>query len=150
MTLTIYKQKRNLKKSSEPKPKIKSSRKKLIYVIQKHKATNLHYDFRLEMSGVLKSWAIPKEPPKTKGIKRLAIQVEDHPMDYAKFEGKISEGYGAGIVKIWDKGSYELIEKDKKKIEIKLHGKKLKGKYVLIKTKYGNKPKKSWLFMKVG
>ncbi|MGD9275907.1 MAG: DNA polymerase ligase N-terminal domain-containing protein [Candidatus Pacearchaeota archaeon] len=150
MTLTTYKQKRNLKKSGEPKPKIKSTKKKLIYVIQKHSASHLHYDLRLEYDGVLKSWAIPKIPPKVKGIKRLAIKVEDHPVEYAKFHGTIPEGnYGAGKVGIWDKGTYELIKKTKKEIKIKLTGKKLKGKYVLVKTHYGNKPEKSWLFMKI-
>ena len=150
MPLTKYKKKRNIKKSGEPKSLIKKSKsKKLIYVIQKHKATNLHYDLRLEMNRVLKSWALPKQPPKTKGTKRLAIQVEDHPPEYATFKGIIPEGnYGAGKIEIWDKGTYELIDKDSKKIEIKLHGEKLKGKYVLIKTGYGNK-KKGWLFFKI-
>ena len=87
----------------------------------------------------------------TKGIKRLAIQVEDHPLDYANFEGTIPEGnYGAGKVKIWDKGSFELIKKNPKEIEFKLQGKKMKGTFVLIKTHYGSKPEKSWLFFKVG
>tara|TARA_B100001971_G_C18047162_1_gene460809 strand:- start:485 stop:793 length:309 start_codon:yes stop_codon:yes gene_type:complete len=102
------------------------------------------------MNGVLKSWAVPKEPPKTKGVKRLAIQTEDHPLGYEKFEGEISEGqYGAGKVKIWDSGTYELKDRDDKKIEIIIHGKKLKGNYVLVKTHYGSKPEKSWLFMKI-
>jgi len=150
MSLTTYKQKRNVQKSGEPKPQIKKSSKKLIYTIHKHQATHLHYDLRLEMNRVLKSWAIPKQPPRKKGIKRLAIQVENHPLGYADFEGTIPEGhYGAGKVEIWDNGTYELIEKDAKKIEFELHGKKLKGKYVLIKTDYGNKPKKSWLFFKI-
>ncbi len=158
--LKQYKKKRNFKKTSEPKPKIKSSKSKSkkIFVIQKHNASHLHFDLRLEMNGVLKSWAIPKIPPKTKGAKRLAIQTEDHPLGYEKFEGEIPEGnYGAGKVKIWDKGFYELKNaegdpsgnKDKKIIEIIIHGKKLKGNYVLVKTNYGSKPEKSWLFMKV-
>ena len=148
MKLSAYKKKRNLKKSGEPKP-TRSKSKKPVYVIQKHKATNLHYDLRLEINRVLKSWALPKQPPKAKGIKRLAIQVEDHPLDYATFEGTIPEGnYGAGKVEIWDKGTYELIDKTTKKIEVKLHGKKLKGNYVLIKTGYGDK-KKGWLFFKI-
>ncbi len=105
---------------------------------------------RLEIDGVLKSWAIPKEPPTKTGIKRLAISVEDHPIEYAKFQGTIPEGqYGAGKVEIWDKGNYELKEKTPKKIEFVLHGKKLKGNFVLVKTSYGNKPKKSWLFFRV-
>ena len=149
MTLKQYKAKRNLKKSGEPEARVKKSKGK-IFVIHRHDASHLHWDLRLEMSGVLKSWAVPKEPPKTKGVKRLAIQVEDHPLGYAKFSGKIPEGnYGAGTVEIWDSGTYELKEKDDKKIEIKLNGKKMKGNYVLVKTKYGNKPEKSWLFFKV-
>ncbi|MEK6817176.1 MAG: DNA polymerase ligase N-terminal domain-containing protein [Nanoarchaeota archaeon] len=141
--------------------------KQKIFVIHKHHASHLHWDFRLEMDGVLKSWAIPKEPPTKKGIKRLAIQVEDHSLSYADFEGEIPEGvYGAGKVEIWDNGTYELINNDSKapkgvprnifkkmftkgKIEFELKGKKLKGKYVLVKTHYGNKPEKSWLFFKI-
>lgn len=125
MSLTKYKQKRDFKKTSEPEGKLKKTKiKKLIYTIQKHNASHLHYDLRLEMNGVLKSWAIPKIPPKTKGVKRLAIQTENHPLGYEKFEGEIPEGnYGAGKVKIWDSGTYELKDKDKKKLEIKIHGK---------------------------
>jgi len=150
MSLFKYKHKRNLKKSGEPPGKTKKTSKKLIYVIHKHHASHLHYDLRLEMNGVLKSWAVPREPPKTKINKRLAIQVEDHPLEYAKFKGTIPEGnYGAGKVEIWDNGTYELISKDKKKIEVELFGKKLKGKYVLVKTNYGSKPEKSWLFFKI-
>ena len=151
MTLKEYSKKRNLKKTSEPKAATKkSSSKKLIFVVQKHDASHLHYDFRLEMNSVLKSWAVPKEPPKSKGVKRLAIQVEDHPLSYKNFEGTIPEGnYGAGKVEIWDKGNYELKSKDNKKIEFILHGKKLKGNFVLVKTSYGNKPEKSWLWFKI-
>ena len=152
MPLNDYKQKRNLKKSGEPKPKPKIKKisgKKLTYVIHEHFASHHHYDLRLEMNGILKSWAVPKSPPIEDKTKRLAIQVEDHPLNYAKFQGIISEGnYGAGKVKIWDKGNYELIEKTPKKIEIDIKGKKLKGKYVLVKTNYGGK-KDNWLFMKV-
>lgn len=121
-----------------------------LYVIQEHHATNLHWDLRLEMGGVLKSWAIPKQPPRTKGIKRLAIQVPDHLRSYAKFQGTIPEGqYGAGRVEIWDKGTFKLIGKTPKKIEVELKGTKLRGRYVLVKTNYGAKPEKSWLFFKV-
>ena len=123
--------------------------KEKIFVIHKHFASHLHWDLRLEMDGVLKSWAVPKEPPAKKGIKRLAIQVEDHSLNYADFEGEIPEGnYGAGKVEIWDNGTYELISKDEKKIEFDLHGKKLKGKYVLVKTNFGKQKGKSWLFFK--
>ncbi len=150
MPLKQYSKKRNFKKTPEPKDnsKIKKT-KKLIFTIHEHHASHLHWDLRLEMNHVLKSWAVPKEPPTTKGIKRLAIQVEDHPLSYANFEGKIPKGnYGAGKVEIWDNGTYELIKKTPKEIEVKLHGKKLKGNFVLIKTNYGNKPEKSWLWFK--
>ena len=118
------------------------------FVIQEHDASHLHWDFRLEMEGVLRSWALPKVPPKVKKIKRLAIAVADHDLDYAKFEGEIEEGYGKGSVKIWDEGTYELINEDKSKIEIEIKGKKLKGKYVLVNAKMGGDDK-NWLFMKV-
>ena len=120
-----------------------------IFVIHEHHATHDHYDFRLEMGGVLKSWAVPKQPPLRKGIKRLAIQVEDHTKSYANFQGEIKEGYGKGIVKIWDKGNYKLEEKTPKKIIFIIQGKRLHGKYALIKTNFGNKPEKSWLLMKL-
>lgn len=149
MSLKQYSKKRNLKKSGEPEAKAKKTKGK-IFVIHRHDASHLHWDLRLEINGVLKSWAVPKEPPKTKGVKRLAIAVEDHPIDYATFEGTIPEGnYGAGKVEIWDNGTFELIEKDAKKIEFKLSGKKMKGTFVLVKTNYGSKPKKSWLWFKV-
>jgi DNA ligase D-like protein (predicted 3'-phosphoesterase) len=148
MTLKEYKKKRNFEKTSEPIGKKKKSDWKK-YVIQKHAASHLHWDLRLEFDGVLKSWAIPKEPSKTKGTKRLAVQVEDHPIEYGSFSGTIPEGnYGAGKVEIWDSGTYELVEKDAKKIVFKINGKKLKGEYVLVKTHYGNKPNKSWLFFR--
>ncbi|MFH1585673.1 MAG: DNA polymerase ligase N-terminal domain-containing protein [archaeon] len=120
-----------------------------IFVIHEHHASHLHWDFRLAMNGVLKSWAIPKKPPRSKGLKRLAIQVEDHPLSYGKFEGEIKEGYGKGTVKIWDKGAYKMESKKPNKIVFELNGKMLKGKYVLVKTNYGEKPEKSWLFFKV-
>lgn len=148
MTLKEYKSKRNLKKSGEPLGKNDKLGRHL-FVIHEHHASHLHWDLRLEMNRVLKSWAVPKTPPKTKNEKRLAIQVEDHPLSYAKFKGIIPEGnYGAGEVKIWDNGKYDLIEKSPKKIVFELHGKKLKGKYCLVKTNYGGK-KNSWLFMKL-
>ncbi len=116
----------------------------LRFVIQKHQATHLHYDFRLEMDGVLKSWAVPKEPPTKSGVKRLAVQVEDHALDYMDFEGTIPEGmYGAGTVEIWDKGTYTLKTRRENKIEITLQGSKLKGDYVLIRFR-----NKNWLFFR--
>lgn len=124
------------------------------FVIHKHQATRLHYDFRLESNGVLKSWAIPKEPSDKE--KRLAIQVEDHSLEYGKFEGVIPEGsYGAGKVEIWDSGSYknlkpQSVEECLKKgiLEINLKGKRLNGSYALVKTNFGN-GKNSWLFFKM-
>ena len=105
----------------------------LIFVVQEHHARNLHWDFRLEMDGVLKSWAVPKQPPTEPGVKRLAVQVEDHELSYASFEGEIPEGeYGAGKVEIWDKGTYSLIDRKPKKITIQLHGEKLHGKYTIL------------------
>ncbi len=157
MSLKKYKQKRKLKgkkSSGEPKStKISTSSNtgdaKKIFVIHKHYATHLHYDLRLQIGKVLKSWALPKTPPKTKGTKRLALQVEDHPLSYKDFEGTIPEGnYGAGKVKIWDKGKYEMLEASSRSMKFKLHGKKLNGDYVLVKTSYGKKPEKSWLFFK--
>jgi len=118
-----------------------------IFVIHEHNASHLHWDFRLEIDKVLKSWALPKIPPKKKKLKRLAIQVEDHPLEYAKFEGIIKEGYGKGKVKIWDTGKYDLIRRGKDKLEFELFGKKLKGKFVLINAKLGG-DKNNWLFMK--
>ena len=108
-----------------------------IYVIHEHNATHLHWDFRLELGGVLKSWAVPKQPPLRRGIKRLAIAVQDHAKSYANFEGEIISGYGKGAVKIWDKGNFSIEKKQPKEIVINMQGKKLKGRYALIKTGYG-------------
>jgi DNA ligase D-like protein (predicted 3'-phosphoesterase) len=107
-----------------------------IYVIHKHAASHLHFDLRLEMDGVLKSWAMPKEPTSTFGVKRLIVQVEDHPLDYANFEGSIPKGaYGAGKVEIWDKGTYKLVDRKEDKLVVEIHGGKLKGGYVLVRFK---------------
>lgn len=115
------------------------------FVIQKHKATHLHFDFRLEMEGVLKSWAVPKGLPEGPGIKRLAVAVEDHSLDYINFEGVIPEGYyGAGVVEIWDKGKYELESLEEGKIVFNLAGKRITGRYALIHTKG-----KNWLIFKL-
>jgi len=129
-----YRQKRDFKKTSEPKgKKTKKKSKKLIFVVQEHQASHLHWDFRLEMDGVLKSWAVPKGVPQKPGIKRLAVQTEDHPLKYADFQGEIPQGeYGAGQVIIWDKGSYKLLNKEKDLIDFTLKGKKLRGNYLLF------------------
>jgi len=122
--------------------------KKRIYSIQKHDATSLHYDLRLERNAVLKSWAIPKGPSEDPSDKRLAIETEDHPIDYADFEGEIEEGkYGAGGVELWDKGTYEEVEWEKNKIVVDIDGEKLNGKYVLIRFKPDEEPE-NWLFFK--
>lgn len=119
----------------------------LKYVIHEHHASHLHWDLRLEHKGVLKSWAIPKEPSDDPKVKRLAIEVEDHELDYAKFEGTIPEGeYGAGKVEIWDSGTYEPVKFEKDSIEIDIHGKKLKGIYHLVRFKKTGP--KNWLFFK--
>lgn len=121
------------------------------YVIQRHDATHLHYDLRLEMDGVLKSWAVPKTPPTERGVKRLAVQVEDHPIEYADFEGTIPEGmYGAGTVEIWDRGEYILKARDEDKLVFEVKGDKLRGVYCLIRFRGKGKRKseKNWLFFK--
>src|SRR5678809_1119908 len=164
MSLTQYKKKRSFKKTPEPEGKKKSpSKSKLRFVVQKHDATQLHYDFRLEMEGVLKSWAVPKGPSLNPDDKRLAMMVEDHPYDYRTFEGNIPEGnYGAGTVMVWDEGTYTAAEgtftskaaMDKElrqqlrkgKIKFTLSGKKLKGMFALVKGSY--RGEKSWLLMK--
>ena len=119
------------------------------FVIQRHDATHLHYDFRLEMDGVARSWAVPKIPPQEVGEKRLAVQVEDHTIEYMDFEGVIEEGYGKGRVEIWDSGTYELESKKEDKIVLRLSGQRLNGKYVLLLPKWGKKGKSQWLLMKV-
>jgi bifunctional non-homologous end joining protein LigD len=161
MSLKKYKEKRDFKKTSEPKGKKKKVKDELIFVVQKHDATNLHYDFRLELDGVLKSWAVPKGPSLSPKEKRLAMMVEDHPFDYKDFEGTIPKGsYGAGEVIVWDKGTYHSIETDDKKksipllkqglekgdLKITLHGIKLNGQFALVNMK---KPKQNaWLLIK--
>jgi len=144
MVLEEYKKKRDFSKTPEPKVVKTKSKDNKIFVIQKHDASHLHYDLRLEIEGVLRSWAIPKTPPEKEGEKRLAVQTEDHPIEYADFEGTIPEGqYGAGTVVIWDKG-YFLPEKiSDKEILFELEGKKMKGKFALVRFK-----DKNWLFFK--
>ncbi len=167
MALSLYNKKRNFKDTSEPsgRPavagKVKKSVSKLIFVVQRHKATQLHYDFRLELDGVLKSWAVPKGPSLNPKDKRLAMMVEDHPYDYKDFAGIIPEGnYGAGIVEIWDNGTYTDIENSSQEVagknlraglkagnlKFRLSGKKLKGEFALVKLK--GKEDNSWLLIK--
>ncbi len=152
--LRRYGQKRDFTKTAEPSHKARSARtKQLIFVVQKHAATRLHWDFRLEWKGTLRSWAVPKGPSLDPGDKRLAVEVEDHPIAYAKFEGDIPKGqYGGGHVDIWDKGTWEpLIEPGKAfgkgHLEFLLHGKKLNGKWHLVRTRMQGR-QTQWLLMK--
>lgn len=151
MALTEYKKKRKFDKTPEPGPETKRTKSGRMFVIQKHRATALHYDFRLEADGVLKSWAVPKGPSLDPKVKRLAMQVEDHPVDYAKFEGVIPEGeYGGGTVMVWDYGTYKPEETTnvsdalrKGELKFSLNGKKLKGSWVLVRTR-----ERQWLLLK--
>lgn len=151
MTLDKFNQKRNFNSTEEPKGEVENSQNELIFVVQKHAASHLHYDFRLELNGVLKSWAVPKAPSMNPDDKRLAIMVEDHPFAYKDFEGTIPEGnYGAGTVIVWDNGTYDIPEeKSKAAVENKLKtdlkkghlhfilkGKKLKGEFSLTRLNF--------------
>ncbi|HEY9048009.1 MAG TPA: DNA ligase D [Ohtaekwangia sp.] len=161
MSLTSYKQKRNFKKTPEPAGRKKAAASALSFVVQRHDASHLHYDFRLQVDGVLKSWAIPKGPSMNPADKRLAMMVEDHPLEYGKFEGEIPEGnYGAGSVEIWDNGTYEpenIADRDDYESEMRkglkkgslkfvMHGKKLKGSFALVRLKSAKE--NSWLLIK--
>ncbi|HEX2984111.1 MAG TPA: DNA polymerase ligase N-terminal domain-containing protein [Ignavibacteriales bacterium] len=162
MSLKEYKKKRKFDETTEPEGEVAPSNGKLRFVVQKHDATNLHYDFRLELDGTLKSWAVPKGPSLDPGVRRLAMMVEDHPLDYRNFEGTIPEGnYGAGKVIVWDEGYYHSFEDDDpdegikklraglKKGDLKfvLEGEKLNGAFALVRTKFGGKGN-SWLLIK--
>lgn len=157
MSLVEYKRKRKFSKTPEPEGEVKPRKAKaLSFVIQKHDATRLHYDFRLEMEGVFKSWAVPKGIPTTRGDKRLAMHVEDHPLDYGGFEGTIPEGnYGAGTVMLWDRGTYEAVTGDamdgyrKGKLHIRMSGDKLKGEWTLVRMR-SEAGKEPWLLIKSG
>lgn len=148
MGLRQYQKKRKFDKTPEPRGKILRAQKHR-FVVQEHRTLDgrLHYDFRLEMEGVLKSWAVPKGPPEKVGERKLAISVEDHPLDYQSFEGEIPEGqYGAGRVKVWDKGKVKFKRQDKEIIEFELFGKKLKGRFTLLHP--AKFEAKNWLFLK--
>jgi len=153
MALEKYQKKRKFQKTPEPKGKVKVSGQNR-FVVQKHQASHLHYDFRLELPDritkgqvVLKSWAVPKGIPKIAGVKHLAVAVEDHPVDYINFAGIIPKGnYGAGTVEIWDKGKFKLLEQTPKSLKFELAGKKLKGVYVLAQF---TAAKKNWLLFRI-
>lgn len=163
MPLNEYRAKRDFRKTREPSGKGAGKRQcQPIFVVQEHHASHLHYDFRLEADGVLKSWAVPKEPTLDPSIKRLAVQVEDHPLGYATFEGTIPKGqYGGGTVSIWDHGTFEnaMAEKSAPQtvseaienghLEVDLHGKKLRGKFALIRMKDRGTAKPQWLLIKM-
>jgi DNA ligase D-like protein (predicted 3'-phosphoesterase) len=151
MSLKEYKEKRDFRKTPEPRASTAEGKPgSLIYVIQKHKASRLHYDLRLEEGGVLKSWAIPKLPPQEEGVRRLAVETEDHPLGYEEFVGVIPEGeYGAGKVEIWDHGTYRSQESDPGKRIVEIQGHRLNGRYGLIKLKPKNTQDKNWLFFKM-
>jgi bifunctional non-homologous end joining protein LigD len=162
MALEEYKRKRNFAKTPEPsgdERPVRQSTSKLFFCVQKHLASHLHYDFRLEWNGVLLSWAVPKGPSLNPADKRLAMQTEDHPYDYGTFEGVIPEGYGAGIVMLWDQGTWTPESADvdaalrKGDLKFTLDGFKLKGSWVLVRTggRYagrGGPPDRSWLLIK--
>lgn len=155
MSLEEYNKKRKFDKTPEPEGRKKRGvSKALTFVVQEHHASHLHYDFRLEMDGVLKSWAVPKGPSMNPKDKRLAMHVEDHPLSYASFEGVIPEGnYGAGTVKIWDKGVWMPVSKKgyyEGNLKFAMLGEKLRGGFTLVKMKDGGKNPKgnAWLLIK--
>src|ERR1043166_6623936 len=158
MGLQRYKQKRNFRATPEPEGKVGSRKHRtLMFVIQKHDVMRLHYDFRLEREGVLKSWAVPKGIPTTKGDRRLAMHVEDHPISYGDFEGIIPEGnYGAGSVMVWDTGTWEPRDDNPSKalqdgkLKFVLHGKKLEGEWTLVRMRARSEDKDEWLLIKTG
>jgi DNA ligase D-like protein (predicted 3'-phosphoesterase) len=158
--LEEYKGKRDFSKTPEPEARFGKSSSRSIFVIQQHDASRMHYDFRLEVDGVLASWAVPKGPSTDPRDKRLAVRTEDHPLEYARFEGSIPEGeYGAGVVIVWDTGEYENMSREEGKeipleealeggnAKVRLYGKKLKGGYALIHTRMGGE-EKNWLLVK--
>ena len=163
MPLDVYRTKRHFRKTPEPSGAEKPQpHERPIFVVQEHHASHLHYDFRLEADGVLKSWAVPKGPSLDPSVKRLAVQVEDHPLGYASFEGTIPKGqYGGGTVTIWDRGTYESLMGEKAEprtvgeaiasghLEFVMHGEKLKGRFALIRMQARGKGKPQWLLIKM-
>ncbi len=161
-SLDEYRRKRDFHQTSEPADGGRQSTDQPIYVIQRHEASTLHYDVRLEVDGVLKSWAVPKGPPKRTGERRLAVPTEDHPIAYANFAGRIPKGqYGAGNVEIWDHGTYRNLRAageeslsmaealDEGKVEVYLQGDKLDGPYALIRVATDEDDKPRWLMLKM-
>jgi bifunctional non-homologous end joining protein LigD len=155
MTLKVYRQRRDFAISPEPsgaeqggeqEAPLEREGAQRRFVVQEHHASHLHYDFRLEMDGVLRSWAVPKGPPEEPGVRRLAVAVEDHPLSYIDFHGTIPPGqYGAGTVEIWDSGTYDLEERTPDELRIVLHGVRLQGPYALIRMQPDGK---NWLLFR--
>ncbi len=160
--LTEYQRKRDFSQTAEPKGEAtvkRGSRRKLRFVVQKHAASHLHFDFRLELDGVMKSWAVPKGPSYDPSVRRLAMEVEDHPIEYNSFEGTIPKGqYGGGTVMLWDRGTYEpeggggedALRDGYERGDLKfvLHGERLQGGWVLVRIRRGDGPRHQWLLIK--
>jgi bifunctional non-homologous end joining protein LigD len=153
-SLTRYRRKRDFAATPEPAGRVRRAAKRATFVVQRHAARRLHYDFRLELDGVLKSWAVPKQPTPHPGQKRLAVHVEDHPVEYGRFEGEIPPGhYGAGTVVIWDHGWWEPEGRPragyrKGALKFRLHGRRLRGKWALVRMKPRGERKENWLLIK--
>jgi bifunctional non-homologous end joining protein LigD len=158
-SLETYNAKRDFTKTGEPPGRAQKTAKELRFVIQKHAASHLHFDFRLELDGAMKSWAVPKGPSYDPTVKRLAMQVEDHPIEYNKFEGTIPQGeYGGGTVMIWDRGTYESASGEgvdavrdgykRGDLKIIMHGERMQGSWVLVRTRRDERGKTQWLLIK--
>ncbi|HEV8470697.1 MAG TPA: DNA ligase D [Candidatus Limnocylindria bacterium] len=148
MSLTDYQRKRDFRRTPEPKGKQPKTEETRRYVVHRHHATRLHWDVRLEMRGILASWAVPNGPPLEAGKKRLAVHTEDHPIEYLTFHGVIPDGYGAGSMTIWDSGTYELLEEKDDELKLRFAGKRLQGEWVLVKTRQNEG--RDWLMIKHG
>ena len=148
MSLTEYQRKRDFKRTPEPKGKRPTATEARRYVVHRHHATRLHWDVRLEMHGVLASWAVPQGPPLEAGKRRLAVHTEDHPLEYLTFHGVIPDGYGAGTMTIWDQGTYDLVKDSPSEYKVRFHGARLDGEWVLVQTKQNDG--RDWLMIKHG
>jgi bifunctional non-homologous end joining protein LigD len=158
-SLKAYNAKRDFSKTAEPEGRAHKTGTKLRFVVQKHAASHLHFDFRVELDGVMKSWAVPKGPSYDPTVKRLAMQVEDHPIEYNSFEGTIPQGqYGGGTVMIWDRGTYEAESGDgedavregyeRGDLKIVMHGERMQGSWVLVRTRRDPRGRNQWLLIK--
>src|SRR2546426_1096386 len=148
VSLTDYQRKRDFRRTPEPKGKQPKTEETRRYVVHRHHATRLHWDVRLEIRGILASWAVPNGPPLEAGKRRLAVHTEDHPIEYLTFHGVIPDGYGAGTMTIWDSGTYELLEEKDDELKLRFAGKRLQGEWVLVKTRQNEG--RDWLMIKHG